>query len=48
VPAEVTPLGMLFDPDEVDRFALTRGPWGRFDRPPPASVSTPAEGAGSP
>ncbi len=39
-----SPLGRLFDPDEVERFRLTRGPFGRYEAPrSDASPGTPAQ-----
>ena len=29
----MSPLGRLFDPDEVERFRRTRGPFGRYQAP---------------
>ncbi len=29
----MTPLGRLFDPAEIERFRLTRGPFGRYESP---------------
>lgn len=28
-----SPLGRLFDPAEIERFRLTRGPFGRYQAP---------------
>jgi DNA-binding transcriptional MerR regulator len=40
-PVEITELGRLWDPTDVDRFAETRDQWGRYsrvaDRSPAAS-----------
>lgn len=35
IPYVMSPLGRLFDPDEVERFRLTRGPFGRYQAPAP-------------
>ncbi len=39
-PVEITELGRLWDPIDVDRFAETRDQWGRYSRAAVVTTAT--------
>jgi DNA-binding transcriptional MerR regulator len=46
-PAEVTGLGRLWDPAEVETFARSRDQWGRYSRASSARVFDPTTEVGN-